>query len=100
MANVFTVDKEKTKDSSITFENYESIPAELTGSNSETIQPLLSFQAAEGIHSLLLENIVRVKYEKPTLGESNWKWWLCLNRSYIYIYTNVYMYDIPILICK
>lgn len=48
----------------INFGSYENIPVEMTGRLSSTIHPVEDFET--GIHDLLMVNIKRVKYTRPT----------------------------------
>ncbi|GFE55456.1 DEAD (Asp-Glu-Ala-Asp) box polypeptide DDX3X [Babesia ovis] len=48
----------------INFGSYENIPVEMTGNKSHSIKPVEDFET--GIHELLMVNIRRVNYTKPT----------------------------------
>ncbi|EKX72655.1 DEAD box ATP-dependent RNA helicase family member protein [Theileria equi strain WA] len=48
----------------INFNSYDNIPVQMTGRLSSTIHPIEDFQT--GIHELLLANIKKVNYTKPT----------------------------------
>ncbi|EDO05781.1 DEAD/DEAH box helicase family protein [Babesia bovis T2Bo] len=48
----------------INFGSYENIPVEITGNQSQSIKPVEDFE--NGIHELLMVNILRVNYTKPT----------------------------------
>lgn len=66
MEEVFKKDKDKS--TGINFDKYDATPVELTGKNDKGILPLTSFRETRGVHPLLMENIIRVEYEKPTPG--------------------------------
>lgn len=53
----------------INFDKYFSIPVELSGREQQLIKPLVSFRETSGVHPLLMANIIRVEYEKPTPGK-------------------------------
>lgn len=67
MEEIFKKDKDKS--TGINFGRYDEIPVELSGNNHESIDPLTSFREARGVHPLLMENIIRVEYERPTPGK-------------------------------
>ncbi|KAH7647571.1 DEAD box polypeptide [Cryptosporidium bovis] len=58
----------KTKEhrTGINFDAYDNIPVEMTGSDTNKIRPMQNFMELDGIHEILLDNIKRVKYERPT----------------------------------
>ncbi|KAJ1610327.1 Dbp1p [Cryptosporidium canis] len=58
--------KSKEHRAGINFDAYDNIPVEMTGSDTNKIKPMQSFMELEGIHEILLDNIRRVKYERPT----------------------------------
>ncbi|CDR98025.1 DEAD/DEAH box helicase, putative [Babesia bigemina] len=57
-------DMETCTHAGINFGSYENIPVEMTGNKSNTIQPVEDFE--NGIHELLMVNIRRVNYTRPT----------------------------------
>lgn len=60
--------KDKDKSTGINFGTYDAIPVEMSGKDHQLIQPLTSFRETRGVHPLLMENIIRVEYERPTPG--------------------------------
>lgn len=66
MEEVFKKDKDKSI--GINFDRYDAIPVELSGNNSQLIEPLASFKETRGVHPLLMDNIMKVEYERPTPG--------------------------------
>ncbi|OII77574.1 DEAD DEAH box helicase family protein [Cryptosporidium andersoni] len=58
--------KSKEHRAGINFDAYDNIPVEMTGTETHKIIPMHNFMEIEGIHEILLANIRRVKYERPT----------------------------------
>ncbi|KAK2196160.1 bifunctional P-loop containing nucleoside triphosphate hydrolase/ATP-dependent RNA helicase DEAD-box [Babesia duncani] len=60
---VFDSVKTRTQ-AGINFGSYDNIPVQLTGRQSTTLQPVEDFES--GIHEMLMPNVRRVNYTKPT----------------------------------
>eukprot|EP00918_Siedleckia_nematoides_P074006 GHVU01161689.1.p1 GENE.GHVU01161689.1~~GHVU01161689.1.p1 ORF type:complete len:110 (+),score=9.55 GHVU01161689.1:563-892(+) len=67
-AEVFRSTAEHT--TGINFDSYESIPVEIAGEGAENIEKFTSFQDVKSLHPLLVANVARVNYTKPTPGRS------------------------------
>lgn len=63
-AEVFQSTKDKT--TGINFDSYDNIEVEVSGNNTESIEPLTSFRTASDMPEALSVNILRVRYDKPT----------------------------------
>lgn len=55
----------RTIERGINFDKYDEIPVEVTGKGKEAIIPIQTFQEAN-LRNLLLENVRKAKYTKPT----------------------------------
>ncbi|PFH35149.1 DEAD (Asp-Glu-Ala-Asp) box polypeptide DDX3X [Besnoitia besnoiti] len=63
---------EKMQSTGIKFDSYDKVPVELKGRGAEHILAIESFQTpGMQIHPLLLQNVARVKYTKPTPIQKN-----------------------------
>jgi len=64
-SEVFETQHERCQ-TGINFDSYESIPVDMSGRGSDTIERIDSFQSAKGLHPLILQNVIRVNYDRPT----------------------------------
>lgn len=61
---IFKSTKDKT--TGINFDSYDAIEVELSGRDTDALEPLTSFRTAEDMPAELTANILRVRYDKPT----------------------------------
>jgi ATP-dependent RNA helicase DDX3X len=59
--------KKESMSTGINFDSYDAIPVELTGKGSKDLEKVDTFGEAK-VHELLLANVKRLKYQRPTPG--------------------------------